>query len=272
MTGIGPSGVSAKEGRMFASSLFIAGWVAACAQRDHRKEELFASWQKAQNNLQSLVVEFTLETMDPLRGKGETRDGAFRLIRTPNGEVLASYEIVVKGNAHEKWSGLFHKDSFYLLNQGKRTAVRYELAGVDVQTVLEKICNPLVLLLDRKRAEEKWDIEVTKESEWYTYLAVKPKVVAVEPKAVPWMERLGRVLKEGLVLEEGQVVVMHADWGSVSKDMPRRLWFRGGFNNCSFEIRTWRMNAADPPKLEEFTKPEDRPGWKVVGTQSHSEK
>ena len=253
---------------MFAGSLFIAGWVAACAQRDHRKEELFASWQKAHNNVQSLVVEFTLEAMDPLRGKGETRDGALRLIRTPNGEVLTSYEVVVKGNAHEKWSGLFHKDSFYVLNQAKRTAVRYELAGVDVQTVLEKICNPLVLLLDRKRAEEKWDIEVTKETEWYTYVTVESKVVAVKPKAVPWIERLGRVLEEGLVLEEGQVVVMHADSESVPKNMPRRLWFSDGTQHHTFQIKTWRMNAADPPKLEEFTKPEERPGREVVGPPS----
>ena len=48
--------------------------------------------------------------------------------------------------------------------------------------------------------------------------------------------------------------------------MPRQLWYEDqAGNGWTFDILRWKANAADGPKAEEFTRPEDRPGWQVVG-------
>ena len=59
---------------------------------------------------------------------------------------------------------------------------------------------------------------------------------------------------------------------SLPKDMPRQLWYTDGIREYTFEIKAWRLNGTDPPKLEEFAKPEDRPGWEVVEWPSKPQK
>ncbi len=106
-------------------------------------------------------------------------------------------------------------------------------------------------LLDRKRAEEKCHIEVVKQDEWYTYLAVKQKQV----KRSVWFPD---------PFHEGQAVLMNKASEKVPKDMPRQLWYTNGTQKCIFEIKLWQLNPAEAPKLEEFREPEDRPGWEVT--------
>lgn len=71
---------------------------------------------------------------------------------------------------------------------------------------------------------------------------------------------------------EGRVVVMNKDSEAVPKDMPGRLWYTDGIREYMFEIQSWRLNVAEPPKLEKFPKPETRPGWEVKEWPFGSEK
>jgi len=238
--------------RAFLGSLLVVG-LAASADRADRRDQLYASWQEAQRGVKSLVVEFTRETRDPIFKERQKAEGAFRLIRTPKGEVFASYEIVepeAKGDKQERWSGLLHNGTVYLLDHDKKTAIRFEQTGGDLWRFLEKYFNPFVLLLDQKRAGEKCQIEVVQQDEWYTYLAVKPKQV----KPFGWFPD---------TFHEGRAVLMNKASEAVPKDMPRRLWYTNGIREYTFEIKGWRLNAAEAPKLEKFARPEDRPGWKV---------
>jgi hypothetical protein len=34
-------------------------------------------------------------------------------------------------------------------------------------------------------------------------------------------------------------------------------------NEITHDIRSWRFNADDAPTIEDFRRPEDRPGWRV---------
>jgi hypothetical protein len=239
--------------RALLGSLLVFGFVALCADGAERQDHLFASWQEAQRDVKSLVVEFTRETRDPIAEERQKAEGTFRLIRTPKGEMFASYEIVqpeAKDDKQERWSGLLHNGTVYLLNHDKKTAIRFEPADGDLWRFLEKYFNPFVLLLDQKRAGEKCQIEVVKQDEWYTHLAVKPKHV----KRFGWFPD---------TFHEGRAVLMNKASEAVPKDMPRRLWYTDGVREYTFEIKGWRLNAPEAPKLEEFAKPEDRPGWEV---------
>src|SRR5262245_1635043 len=55
-----------------------------------RRGVLFDRWQKTQRSVPTLVVEFTLE-QSRFGWRPEKFVGSFRLLRTPNGEVFASY-------------------------------------------------------------------------------------------------------------------------------------------------------------------------------------
>src|SRR5437899_1743329 len=141
--------------RVFAASVLVVVFVAAWANAGDRLDELFASWEEAQRDVKTLVVEFSQKAKDPLVDKWETTECTFRLIRSPNGEVFASYEFgepVERAVKRDRWSGLLNNRAVYLLNHDKKTAVRFEHQKADdLRRFLEEYFNPFVRLLDRKR-------------------------------------------------------------------------------------------------------------------------
>jgi hypothetical protein len=148
---------------------------------------------------------------------------------------------------------LLNGGSIYRLNHDKKQASRLNADG-DVSPFVERWFNPLVILLDRRRAEEKYAFEIVKTDEWYTCLSLKPK----KPKT------------NGLFPDilQGGVVLMNKEIPQLPKDMPRQLLIIDAIGNrMQFDIKSWRLNGPDVPKPEEFTKPENRPGWEVFKQQ-----
>ncbi len=129
------------------------------------------------------------------------------------------------------------------------------MAG-DIRLWLEEKFNPFALLLNEKHARANYRLQVTKQDENHTYLDVNPK-----PR-----KSSGGWLEMRIDMQRGRAVFMNKDAEGVPKDMPRQLWYEGATHNSfTFDIRRWKGNAADGPKAEEFTRPEDRPGWVVGG-------
>src|SRR5262249_16388502 len=152
-----------------------------------------------QHGVKSLVIQFSLETRDLVFDKRQNAEGIFRLLRTPKGELVASYEITppkVRGEKLERSSGLFNNGAVYILNHDRKTPVRLEPADGDLRGLLVQHFNPFVMLLNRKLTEDRCQLAVTKQDEWYTYLAVKPRQV----KRVGWFPD---------TFHEGQVILMN---------------------------------------------------------------
>jgi len=237
--------------RVLAASVLAVGLVASWARGDDRLDQLIESWAEAKRDTKALIVEFSLETRDTLTGKREKSDGTFRLMRTPNGEVLASYQVAKPSGTRGRWSGLLNGGTVYLLNHDKKAAVRFERqSDDDLRRFLEEYFNPFVRLLDRKRVEESCRLEVVKQDESYTYVLVTPK----------------QVMRSGWLpdrFHEGRAVFMRKASATVPKDMPRQLWYTNGSQDFAFDIRAWQINPAADPKVDDFAKPEDRPGWTV---------
>src|SRR5438552_2978859 len=108
--------------------ILAVGLIAPCADRVDRQNQLFASWQEAQRRVKSLVVQFSLETTDCVYNDREKAEGTFRLLRTPKGEVFASYEVTLpraKAQKQERGSGLLNGGTVYLLNHDKKAAIRF---------------------------------------------------------------------------------------------------------------------------------------------------
>ncbi len=249
--------------RALGGSLLVVALFHASAEAAGRLDQLFASWQEAQRGVRSLVVQFSLETFDQAFNERSKAVGTFRLIRTPTGKLFASYKITQprgKGQKQERHWGLLHNGSVYFLNLDRQEALHLAATGDDLLPFLEQWCNPFVGLLDRKHAHEKWFLEVVKQDAHYTYLALKPKQL----KRSGWFS--------GIAFQEGRAVLMNQTSETVPKDMPRQLWYTDGVNECTFEITQWRLNGTDAPKLEEFAKPEDRLGWKVIGRKEDNPK
>lgn len=238
--------------RAFVVTLVALGFVAASADGADRLDELFASWEEAQRGFKSLVVEFSLDRADEVWREREKADGTFRLLRTPNGEIYASCEFTqprLRNGKKERWSTLLNSGKLYALKHDDKVALRFDAEG-DVRRFAEENVSSFVRLLDRKRAEEKFRLELLGMDDLYTYIGLKPKKV----KRWGWSPD---------AFTEACVVLSNKDSGGVSKDMPREFWYTDDSRSCSIKIKSWRLNAPDPPKLEEFTRPEDRPGWEV---------
>jgi hypothetical protein len=243
--------------RSFIGGLLTVVLISSVAQGADRLGELFASWEQAQRSLKSLAVEFTLEINDRTFNVHHKAEGSFRLVRIQNGDVLASYDQTekdAKSHGVVRFSGLLNGSCLYLLDHNTKTAERIGKApDAEIRQLLVEYINPFVLLLDRHHALEKCKLEVIEQDESFTYLAVTPKQV----KRQGWFPDL---------MEQGGVVLMNMASETVPKDMPRRLWFVDpGGREFNYDIKCWQLNAANPPKLDEFTKPEERPGWKVYG-------
>ena len=160
---------------------FFLAWILInglnCVQAGrNRLDELFTAWNAAQQDFKSLVVEFTSVTKDPVFNQTEKSEGTFRMLRTETGAVFASYEAAsaqAKNKERERSRALLNNGIIYLLDYEKKTALRFEPSD-DARGFLERHFGPLVTLLDRKRAEEKWSMKV-EQDEWYTYLTLKLK-------------------------------------------------------------------------------------------------
>ena len=227
-------------------------------------DELFADWAAAQGTLQSLVVDFDLVSRDLIcAGVQEKSSGSFRLVRTNKSEVFASYAVKQddsKTNNSSWASGLLNNGKIYLLNHSQKKAFRFEFADGEVRPFLEENFNPLAVLLDRQRADTKCNMEVGQQDENFIYLAIKPKQV----KKSGWFRTDYFV--------QGRVVVTRKDLLSVPKGMPRELSYTDGSNEYRYDIKAWRLNSPDGPKLEEFARPEDRPGWEVISGPAQNKK
>ncbi|MBV9124835.1 MAG: hypothetical protein JO112_15885 [Planctomycetes bacterium] len=239
--------------RKFAAVVLVLGFFAPWADGADRLDQLFASWQEAQHSVRALVVEFILEYKDPFFNEPLKAEGTFRLIRTSRGEVFALYETTYPGGKAEKqerFIGLLNLGRVYLLDPDKKKAIRFEPKDGDVTEFLGRNFNPFVWLLDRRRAQDQFQVEVIKQDQWYTYLAIKPK----QDKPSGWFPNNG-----------GRIVLMNKSSAAVPKDMPRELgYYTGGADGyVLFEVKAWRLNPPEAPKMEEFTRPEDRPGWQV---------
>ena len=235
---------------MQSACTLIICFAAIHAKSEARQDELFASWQEAQRTAMSLVVDFNLERR--LGSFSDKAEGTFRLIRTPNGRIFASYRIYTGEESFfiRDFSGLLNDGTVYILNEKEKTASNLRSIQGDLMQFLEEYFNPFVLLLDKKYAKEKCYFELVKQDEWYTYLMVTPKDVK----------------REGWFCDQfhkGRVVLMSKASEGVPKDMPREIRYIDGIRENIFAIKSWRFNAPDAPKEEEFTKPEDRPGWQV---------
>jgi hypothetical protein len=236
----------------------IIRWLTTLAllvSAEARKEQLFRSWEKANADTRSLVVEFTLEQTDRIRDEKHRFNGTFKMLRTKKGELLASYTLTkpdTPGNA--EFVGLLNGGALYLLRPDKKEATRFVPEDGDVRLWLEEKFNPFALLLDRNHARKEYRLNVTRQDESYTYLDIKPRP---RPPSGAWFEWTPS-------FERGRAVFMNKESKAIPRDMPRQLWYQESTGNYStFEIRRWRANPADGPKVEEFTRPEDRPGWEV---------
>jgi hypothetical protein len=234
------------------SILLTFGMAFTIANNAVRQNELFASWQAAQRSVKSLVVRFVLERADPVFQDQAKAQGTFRLIRTPEGKLLASYEVGpwdTDKALKERCSGLLNDGAVYVLSHDKKTAVRFEAGDHDPLPFLANHFLPFVWLLDRKRAQEECHVEVVGQDEWYTYLRLQPR------RANRGIWRAG--------FPNARAVLTNRDSDGIPKDMPRQLWFTDGVQRYTIDISSWRMNGTDAPKPAEFAKPEDRPGWQV---------
>ena len=225
---------------------------AAIAGRPGSLDELFVGCEQVQRRAESLVVEFHLEAKELGFNTREAAADVFRLVRSPTRELYAITPERPTGETKGRWSGLLNGGRMYLLDPDKRTAIRFAAPAADeLPQFLETYSNPFAVLLDRTRADAKNRLELVKQDEWYTYVTVTPRQV----KRNGWQPDR---------FHEGRAVFMAKDSQAVPKEMPRQLWYTDGTSEHVFDIKAWRLNPDDGPKVEEFTKPEDRPGWEVV--------
>jgi hypothetical protein len=107
-------------------------WGFAAETRAKRLDELFASWQKVQREVRSLVIEFTLEKHDTSFKTRDEHSGSFRLLNTANGDVAASYDLI---RNRQRFGGLLSLGRLYTLDYSKKTAMGFDAANDNPQRI-----------------------------------------------------------------------------------------------------------------------------------------
>jgi hypothetical protein len=228
-----------------------------------RQKEVFDAWEKAAREVQTLTVEFDYQAELKHWFFGGIRQGHGRLLlrRTPRG-ILGRYELGSQDRSGEPAAVfLLLEDKLYLLRTAEKTAIRQDLAGVNIRRWLEAWFNPFVLLLDRERAQKEWRWTFAKEDIWYSYLDVVP-LKRNRPRS------LFPTFKEGDAgwsFERARVVVMKKGDDKIPRNMPRQFWIEEqAASSVRFDIVRWTMDGPNPPPDKDFTAPEKMAGWKVL--------
>jgi hypothetical protein len=207
--------------------------------------EVLAVWAKQQGEVKSLVVEVELTSTDLLFKREEKYATTIRYLRTPAGKVFASVEGFWNG---KRIAWLLADSEYYLLDDTEGRATRFPTKEKDALTVLFRHYQPLAYLLDVKRAREFYDLKVAKEDDAYLYLQATCK------KGKPTSEQ---------PVDDGIVAVVKQAGQVVPKGMPATIWVRERDVTRCCVIKSWQVNAKDGPTEKDFTRPEERAGWKV---------
>ena len=239
---------------LLCAKFVILGLAPLVAQE--QVNHLFNACQNAQRDVKSLIVEFKLEVRDTTFNRNRTATGRFQLIRTAKGEIYASYELLfdskTKGGVPEQFTGLLLKDWICWLNYDNKHVNRHRIVDEPVE-FLGTFFNPIVLLLDRKKAESKWDVSVSKQDDWYQYIELIPNAKLVARRG--WFDPLPERVRV-------QLVVMKADSAKIPKSMPVQIWIRDENGpEYTFTIKSWTQNPKDPPKVGDLKALLNRPGW-----------
>lgn len=242
--------------RTFLACLICLIPAVALAQADKGEDldQVLSNWEGTQQGIKSLVVEFTRTFEDSVFHKKEKTNGTIRLVRTPDGHVRASLELTPVNPSDPKLkAGLLDNRTIYLVvGESKKTELRLSLGDKDMVEFLADDFNPLTLLLDRKRAEQNTDLEVQRDAN-YTYLLMKTK----KPKS--WSARF----PSGFQM--ARVTLTNFPTKDVPRGMPTQLWYQTTFaDTFLFEIRSWRMNSANGPTVEDLDREVNLPGWTIV--------
>lgn len=210
---------------------------------DSRINELFSVWEREQKETQSLIVEFT-RTISIGNLRLKRHNGTFKLLRTPQGELSAYYEIRdIDGPSTRTDCVILVKGELYLLDHDQKIAARIP-TGRNVLQFLSSKFDPCLILLDRQLAQKTNRLQIAQKDEWYTYLTMEPK-----QSDAPW--------------RYGRVVSLNKPTTKVGKGLPKQFYCVDGAHEYTVDINAWRKNPPDAPKPEEFTPPQERPGWKV---------
>jgi hypothetical protein len=223
-----------------------------------RQEQLFGGWQKAQDEIRSLIVEFSYEA--PIL-ESKPLKGVFKLRRAPNGAILARCEL---GAGPERRCALLVADRAYLMEPAEKTALRFNLPRHGILKVLSAYYNPFMVLLDKRYVQEHFRLQVTNQDEWYTYLSLAPRDAKERRRFLGIMSFDGIVSWSHEDFSSGTIAVLNKDSDSIPKDMPRALTWTDGLNSYRYDIHKWQRNGANAPPLSDFQAPEEMPGWRVV--------
>ena len=147
----------------------------------------------------------------------------------------------------------------YRLNHANKTATQCYPDDGDLLGFLQLYFNPIVLLIDRERAENAYTLKVDTRDEWYTYLTLKSK----EPKSKPWL---------AIKFSACHLALLNKATAAIPKDMPRQLRIDTPNERLLFDIKSWRINPPDPLKEADFARPATRPGWKVISRDESQKK
>jgi hypothetical protein len=234
-------------------------------QKVARLEDVFQTWEKARKETRTLFVEFDKEVYDPVFHSRDSSRGVFKLLQTEDGEVCAALQPYKRIQScwgdfsmPENYSGLLRTGKIYLLDHDQKVAGELE-SSRGTLAFLEEYLNPLIVLVNRKRADAKNNITVDEFDKYYTYLRVKPKrQVRNGFFSISFVE--GRVA----VMNQGRVAWGNANPMDIPKGIPCQLWYCDtGGRSVTINIRTWWINAPGSVDPADFRMPQDRPGWTV---------
>jgi hypothetical protein len=126
----------------FLIGSLVAVVIAGTDEPNHQ-DLVFAGWEQAQRDVQSLVVEFTREMPDKVFNTTQKTDGVFRLLRTPKGEIHASYELSPdrpKGAKMEPFVALLNGRTVSFLDHRQKFEIQWKIADKDLLGFLEEAC------------------------------------------------------------------------------------------------------------------------------------
>jgi hypothetical protein len=228
------------------------------ASADERLDELFATWEKASKDFKSLVVQGKRTTIDSLKGVEESLLAQARLVRTSDGTLRGIYRLKHPNPRAVPEVSLLVGRNAYVARTDEKVYSKFEIEDGNVTRFLAAYLNPMILLLDRKRAEEEYVIAITKRDELYTYLKFTQKR--------SWKARQSLFWDNFLISEfdEAQLVVVNRTIDSVPKYFPIRIWFRSSNGDqVRYDVTSWQLNEPDKLDLESLSPPEEHEGWTV---------
>jgi TIGR03009 family protein len=212
---------------------------------DLKLDQLLARWEKETSRCETLAVDVVCSRKNPVFNRTEKLVGYAKFMRLSNGEYAARLELRSQEdpNRYEKY--ICTGGYIYVFRPEEKTILVYTVPKQQAGQLPDDGALPFLFGMKAELAKKRYNLRITKETEFYTYVEVHP--LYPRDKADFTFARLA---------------ILNKEYPNLPKDLPKEIfWVEPTQVEVKWDITKLQRDVPGAVQRTEFLKPDLPQGW-----------